>query len=79
MVAATFYAVLAASPSMLGLAGHATHFVAFFATAGVCALWKARVSGKWTMIATSGFLFGLAVLMKQHGAVIALLGACCLP
>ncbi len=42
MVAATFYAVMAASPSMLGLAGHATHFAAFFATAGLCAMWRAR-------------------------------------
>jgi len=75
MVAATFYAVMAASPSMLGLAGHATHFAAFFATAGLCAMWKARQQGKWTMIAASGFLFGLAILMKQHGAVIALWAA----
>jgi hypothetical protein len=36
MVAATFYAVMAASPAMLGLAGHATHFAAFFATPVVC-------------------------------------------
>ncbi len=75
MVAATFYAVLAASPSMLGLAGHATHFAAFFATAGLCVLWKARARDKWTTIAIAGFLFGLAVLMKQHGAVIALWAA----
>ena len=75
MVAATFYAVLAASPSMLGLAGHATHFVAFFAVAGLCAMWQARQQGKWTMMAASGFLFGVAILMKQHGAVIALWAA----
>ncbi len=75
VVAATFYAVMAASPSMLGLAGHATHFVAFFATAGLCVMWKGRVRGEWTMTATSGFLFGMAVLMKQHGAVIALWAA----
>ena len=48
MVAATFYAVMAASPSMLGLAGHATHFAAFFATAGLCVMWKARQNGKWS-------------------------------
>ena len=42
MVAASAYAFLAASPSMLGLAGHATHFAAFFVTAGLCALWRAR-------------------------------------
>lgn len=75
MVAATFYAVLAASPSMLGLAGHATHFAAFFATAGLCVMWRTRQHGKWPVIAASGFLFGLAILMKQHGAVIALWAA----
>ncbi len=75
MVAATFYAVMAASPSMLGLAGHATHFVAFFATAGVCLLWKIRQKHRWPITLASGLLFGLAVLMKQHGAVLALWAA----
>src|SRR5271156_3585713 len=36
MVAATSYAMMSASPSMQGLEGHATHFAAFFATAGLC-------------------------------------------
>jgi hypothetical protein len=75
MVAATFYAVMAASPTMLGLAGHATHFAAFFGTAGLCSLWKARQNGKGSIVILSGILFGLTVLMKQHGAVIALWAA----
>jgi hypothetical protein len=75
MVAATFYAVMAASPAMLGLAGHATHFAAFFATAGLCMMWRARQRSRWPVIAVSGLLFGLAVLMKQHGAVLALWAA----
>ena len=75
MVAATFYAVMAASPSMLGLAGHATHFAAFFATAGVCLMWKVRQNHRWSITMASGFLLGMAVLMKQHGAVIALWAA----
>jgi len=75
VVAASFYAVLAASPSMLGLAGHATHFAAFFATAGLGLMWRARQEGQWQALAASGLLFGLAVLMKQHGAVIALWAA----
>jgi hypothetical protein len=75
MVAATFYAVLAASPSMLGLAGHATHFAAFFATSGLCLMWKARQNGRWLAVFAAGFLFGLAVLMKQHAALIGLWAA----
>jgi 4-amino-4-deoxy-L-arabinose transferase-like glycosyltransferase len=72
VVAASAYAVLAASPAMLGLAGHATHFCAFFAAGGLCAMWQARQDGKLLMTLASGLLFGTAVLMKQHAALIAL-------
>jgi len=72
IVAACAYAVLAASPSMLGLAGHATHFCAFFATAGLCAMWQARQNRNWLVILAAGLLFGTAVLMKQQAALIAL-------
>jgi hypothetical protein len=71
MVAATFYAVMAASPAMLGLAGHATHFAAFFATAGLCLMWRMRQNGRWPAVMASGLLFGTAVVMKQHAAIIA--------
>lgn len=70
IITATAYAVLAASPSMLGLAGHATHFAAFFATAGLCVMWRARQNISWPMTFASGVLFGLAVLMKQNAALI---------
>ena len=71
IVAATSYAVLAASPTMLGIVGHATHFCAFFATAGLCFLGLAREQQKLCTLAASGIFFGLAVLMKQHAALIA--------
>ena len=71
MVAATTYAVMAAAPDMLGLEGHATQFAALFVTGAVCLLWKARQEIHWLPIAASGFAFGLAVLMKQHAALIA--------
>jgi len=71
MVAATTYMVLAASPSMLGLTGHATHFCAFFATAGLCLMFKARQKESPGLIAAFALCFGTAVLMKQHAAVIA--------
>ncbi len=72
MAAATFYAVMAASPAMLGLAGHATHFAAFFATAGLCLMWKMRQNARWLTLFAAGCMFGLAVLMKQHAALIGL-------
>jgi 4-amino-4-deoxy-L-arabinose transferase-like glycosyltransferase len=70
-VAAGSYAILAASPTMLGLAGHATHFCAFFLTAGLCFLWLARQKETWPRIAAFALCFGIAVLMKQHAALIA--------
>ena len=70
VIAATTYAILAASPSMLGLAGHATHFAAFFTTAGLCVMWRARQSIKWTTALEMGILFGSAVLMKQQAIII---------
>lgn len=71
IVAASSYAILAASPSMLGLQGHATHFCAFFATAGLCLLWSAREKPNPFALAASGICFGTAVLMKQHAVIIA--------
>jgi len=75
VVAATTYAVMAASPGMLGLAGHATHFAAFFATAGLCVLWQARQNPGGLVVFLAGLLFGVGVLMKQHVAFIGLWAA----
>ncbi len=71
LVAAASYALLAAGPSMLGQAGHATQFCAFFVTAGLCFMWRVRQKKSWPVLAASGALFGTAVLMKQHAAIIA--------
>ena len=71
MVAATSYAVLAANTALFGLAGHAAHFEAFFATAGLCLMWKARQSARWQTAGAAGIMCGLAMLMKQHAAIIA--------
>lgn len=71
LVAAASYALLAAGTSMLGQAGHATQFCAFFATAGLCLMWRVRQKESWPALTASGVLFGTAVLMKQHAAIIA--------
>jgi hypothetical protein len=71
MVAATSYAILAANTALFGLAGHATHFAASFATAGLCLMWKARQSARWQTAGAAGFLFGVATLMMQQAAIIA--------
>lgn len=74
VVAATSYALLAASPSLLGLAGHATHFAALLATAGLCVLWPIQGRMTWPRAGLGGLMFGLAVLMKQHAAFFCLWG-----
>jgi 4-amino-4-deoxy-L-arabinose transferase-like glycosyltransferase len=70
MVAATSYAVLATNTALFGLAGHATHFGAFFATAGLCLMWKARQTARWQTAGAAGLMCGLATLTKQHAAII---------
>jgi len=67
VVAAATYALLSASPSMLGLAGHATHFVVLPALGGILLLLKAINAHKPQLFFWSGLLLGLAFLMKQPG------------
>ena len=69
------YAILSLMPHVLGTAAHATHFVVLFAVAGTLVLLIAveRQSTRW--IGISGFLFGIAVLMKQPGIFFVLFGA----
>jgi hypothetical protein len=66
-MAAGTYALLATSPSVLGFAGHATHFVVLAALGGILLLLSAvRSRSKWSLF-WSGTILGLAFLMKQPG------------
>lgn len=67
LVAAASYALLSISPTVLGFAAHASHFVVLFAVAGALALLKAVESRKASSIFICGLLFGLAFLMEQQG------------
>ena len=69
------YALLSTSPYVLGLAGHATHFVALAATAGVLTLMHALKRDSNVLIFAAGVLFGLAFLMKQPGFAFVLFAA----
>jgi len=75
VVAAAAYALLSASPSVLGLAGHATHFVVLPALGGILLLLKAIAGQKPRLFFCSGLLFGLAFLMKQPGIFFLLFAA----
>ena len=69
LAAAAAYAILALSTEMLGPFGHATHYVALFAVWGLVTLARAIECGRVVGFVFSGVLLGLAVLMKQPGAV----------
>ena len=67
LAAAASYAVLSNGSTMLGMAGHATHYVVLFALAGLNRLpGPGRPGSRRTFAA--GLLLGCAVLMKQVGA-----------
>ncbi len=77
MAAAASYAVLSLSPSVLGLAGHATHFVMLPAVGGSLLLLHRKQSERpaFGRLFASGLLFGLALLMKQPAVFFVLFGA----
>jgi len=75
IVAAASYAILSTSPSVLGFAGHATHFVVFSAVAGILLLVDAIVLAKHWKFLCAGALLGLAFLMKQPGIFFVVFGA----
>ena len=65
LVGASSYAVLSVSPSVLGLAGHATHFVVLPVLAGILLLLDASDRYAYTRLFASGVLFGVGLVMKQ--------------
>ncbi len=75
VAAAASYGLLSTSEAVLGLAGHATHFVALLALAGLLILLAAGKSKKFSAYFAAGLCMGLAFLMKQPGAVFILFGA----
>jgi Dolichyl-phosphate-mannose-protein mannosyltransferase len=72
LAAAASYALLALSPSVLGFAAHASHFVVFFAMAGLLVFMRALRTKSSGMLFACGLLFGMAFLMKQPGITFAL-------
>ncbi|MGO8672962.1 MAG: ArnT family glycosyltransferase [Capsulimonadaceae bacterium] len=69
VIAAASYAILSTSTAVLGFAGHATHYVVFFALAGMLVFLRALDRKTWAIpeLALSGLLLGMSILMKQSG------------
>ncbi len=75
VVAASSFALLSASPGVLGLQGHATHLVAVFALAGLWQWQRCQKSPSALNLLLAGFLFGLSFLCKQPGLFFCFFGA----
>lgn len=75
VIAACSYALLSLSPSVLGFAGHATHYVVLWAMTALLVLLYAQEKNKAYLFFSAGLLFALAFIMKQHGIFLALFGA----
>src|SRR5437764_5214776 len=72
VAAAASYAVLSLSPAVLGLAGHATHFVVLSVLAGALLLLSPSQPKKLAFV--SGILFGTGLSMKQPALLFIFFG-----
>ena len=74
LVACASYGVMAVSPTVLGLAAHASQFVVLFAVPATSLLLHAdEDKNEWTLF-FSGLFYGLAFLMVQQGICFCLFG-----
>jgi tetratricopeptide (TPR) repeat protein len=69
------YALLSLGEKVLGTQAHATHFVVLAALGGTLLLLRGIETRRWSTLLWSGVLYGIAVLMKQHGALFVVFGA----
>ena len=70
VIASATYALMSTSPAVLGFQAHATHFVILAALGGFVLLLRGLESRRALTLFWSGLLFGIAVLMKQHGVFL---------
>lgn len=80
VAAAGLFGLFTIRPLLLGLAGHATHFVVLAALGSIYLLLKACGTNRYSMFFFSGICAGLALLMKQPGVffgIFAGLYLCC--
>lgn len=67
LLAAATYGITSLSPHIVGFAAHAAHFVIFFAIPGIYLLFVGFERKRSWYFLLSGFMLGMAFLMKQHG------------
>ncbi len=69
------FAVLALDRWIMGIFAHATHFVLLPALAGMILLLAGLESTRQRKIFLAGMMFGIAVMMKQHGILFLAMAA----
>ena len=74
VAASAGYALMSLGMGVLGAQAHATHFVVIAALGGTLLLLRGIDSRRWYTLLGSGALYGVAVLMKQHGALFVAFG-----
>jgi hypothetical protein len=75
VAASAAYALLSIGQGVDGTQAHATHFVALAALGGTLLLLRGIETRRWPTLLFSGLLYGIAVLMKQHGFLFVVFGA----
>jgi Dolichyl-phosphate-mannose-protein mannosyltransferase len=75
IAAAASYAILSVSYSVLGIAGHATHFVVLPMLVGALLLLRPSSSMPNRIVFAAGILFGIGLLMKQPAVFFIPFGA----
>jgi hypothetical protein len=74
LIAASSFGLLSFSRTTLGFTANTEHFVLLPMLAATLLLLRAVEQKQWPCLLASGFLFGVAVLMKQHAAIFAAFG-----
>ncbi|MGA3263821.1 MAG: glycosyltransferase family 39 protein [Terracidiphilus sp.] len=74
VAAAAAYALLSIGQGVFGSQAHATHFVVLAALGGTLLLLRGIDTRRWSTLLLSGALYGIAVLMKQHGVLFVVFG-----
>jgi hypothetical protein len=75
VVAGASYAILTLSPGVQGFSANVEHFVVLLAVGGILLLLDSIDSGRLPLFLLSGILFGIAVIIKQHGVLFSVFGA----
>jgi len=60
------FSILSLTPASLGITANAEHFVLLFAVTALLVLLRGVDKRKGLLVLASGFIFGIAFLMKQH-------------